>query len=90
MFDPDDPIIAAYRGIFPSLFKDASAMPPAMRKHVRYPELLINLQASVYGLYHMTNPEVFYNREDLWALATESATDQNGQQTTQPMEPNLY
>jgi uncharacterized membrane protein (UPF0182 family) len=89
VFDPTDPIIAAYRGIFPSLFKDASAMPPAMSKHVRYPELLINLQASVYGLYHMTNPEVFYNREDLWTVATESGTDQNGQQTTQPMEPNF-
>jgi uncharacterized membrane protein (UPF0182 family) len=89
VFDPDDPIIAAYRGIFPSLFKDASAMSPAMRKHVRYPELLLNLQASVYGLYHMTNPEVFYNREDLWTVATESGTDQRGQQTTQPMEPNF-
>ncbi|MGA2961072.1 MAG: UPF0182 family protein [Candidatus Korobacteraceae bacterium] len=89
VFDPDDPIIAAYRGIFPSLFKDASAMPPAMRKHVRYPELLLNLQASVYGLYHMTNPEVFYNREDLWTVATESATDQSGQQKTQSMEPNF-
>jgi hypothetical protein len=64
-------------------------MSPAMRKHVRYPELLLNLQASVYGLYHMTNPEVFYNREDLWTVATESGTDQRGQQTTQPMEPNF-
>jgi hypothetical protein len=43
----------------------------------------------VYGLYHMTNPEVFYNREDLWTVATESGTDQRGQQTTQPMEPNF-
>ena len=66
-----DPIIAAYRRIFPSLFKDAAAMPPALRKHVRYPELLLKLQAEVYGLYHMTNPEVFYNREDLWTVATE-------------------
>ena len=89
VFDTDDPIIAAYRGIFPSLFKDASAMSPAMRKHVRYPELLLNLQASVYSLYHMTNPEVFYNREDLWTLATEASTDQGGKQTTQPMEPNF-
>ena len=54
VFDPTDPIIAAYRGIFPSLFKDASAMPPAMRKHIRYPELLLKLQAAVYNLYHMT------------------------------------
>ena len=90
VFDSQDPIIAAYRGIFPSLFKDASAMPPAMRKHVRYPEPLLTLQASVYSLYHMTDPEVFYNREDLWALATASPrTDQRGQQTTQPMEPNF-
>src|SRR5712672_480343 len=48
VFDSEDPIIAAYRGIFPSLFKDASAMPPGMRKHVRYPELLLKLQAAVY------------------------------------------
>jgi hypothetical protein len=89
VFDTQDPILAAYRGIFPTLFKDASAMPPAMRKHVRYPEPLLALQASVYNLYHMTDPEVFYNREDLWAIATESSTDQRGQQTTQAMEPNF-
>ncbi len=71
VFDAQDPIIAAYRQIFPSLFKDASAMPAALRKHVRYPELLLKLQAAVYGLYHMTDPEVFYNREDLWTVASE-------------------
>ena len=37
-------------------------MPAGLRKHVRYPEMLLKLQAEVYGLYHMTNPEVFYNR----------------------------
>ena len=71
VFDAHDPIIAAYRAIFPGLFTDASAMPPALRKHVRYPELLLAVQAAVYGLYHMTNPDVFYNREDLWSVATE-------------------
>ncbi len=45
-----------------------------MRKHVRYPELLLQLQASVYGLYHMTDPGVFYNREDLWSVATEGGS----------------
>jgi uncharacterized membrane protein (UPF0182 family) len=63
-------------------------MPSWLRKHVRYPELLLSLQAEVYGLYHMTNPEVFYNREDLWTVATES-TAQSGEQTTQPMQPNF-
>ena len=89
VFDKDDPIIAAYRRIFPNLFKDAMVMPPDLRKHVRYPELLLKLQAAVYGLYHMTNPEVFYNREDLWTVASEVGMNASGEQATLPMEPNF-
>jgi len=89
VFDSEDPIIAAYRRIFPGLFKDASAMPPELRKHVRFPELLLKLQAEVYGLYHMTDPEVFYNREDLWTVATEVAMSEGGEQATQVMHPNF-
>jgi len=89
VFDAQDPIIAAYRRIFPALFKDAAAMPPDLRKHVRYPEMLLKLQASVYGLYHMTDPQVFYNREDLWTVASEVGMDESGQQKTQAMEPNF-
>jgi uncharacterized membrane protein (UPF0182 family) len=89
VFDTDDPIIATYRAIFPSLFKDASTMPAGLRKHVRYPEMLLKLQADVYGLYHMTDPEAFYNREDLWTVATEVGLSEGGQQTTQAMQPNF-
>jgi hypothetical protein len=89
VFDSEDPILAAYRGIFPSLFKDAAAMPAGLRKHVRYPELLLSVQAEVYGLYHMTNPEVFYNREDLWTVATETGMGEGGAQATQAMQPNF-
>jgi hypothetical protein len=89
VFDTEDPIIAAYRRIFPSLFKDAAMMPPGLRKHVRYPELLLKLQAEVYGLYHMTDPEVFYNREDLWTVATEVGMSEGGEQATQTMQPNF-
>jgi uncharacterized membrane protein (UPF0182 family) len=64
-------------------------MPAWLRKHVRYPELLLSLQAEVYGLYHMTNPEVFYNREDLWTVATETGMAAGGEQTTQAMQPNF-
>jgi uncharacterized protein len=85
VFDPKDPVITAYRAIFPDLFSDASAMPAALRKHVRYPELLLNVQAAVYSLYHMTNPDVFYNREDLWSVATEIVSTAQRQQV---MEPN--
>jgi uncharacterized protein len=89
VFDAEDPIIAAYRRIFPNLFKDAAMMPPGLRKHMRYPELLIKLQAEVYGLYHMTDPQAFYNREDLWTVATEVGLSEGGQQTTQAMQPNF-
>src|SRR5713101_1976120 len=89
VFDAEDPIIAAYRRIFPSLFKDAAMMPPGLRKHMRYPELLLKLQAEVYGLYHMTDPGAFYNREDLWTVASEVGMSEGGQQVTQAMQPNF-
>src|SRR5579863_2416248 len=89
VFDSGDPILATYRRVFPGLFKDASAMPPDLRKHVRYPEMLLRLQAEVYGLYHMTNPEVFYNREDLWTVANQVGMSEMGDQATQPMQPNF-
>jgi uncharacterized protein len=89
VFDSQDPVIAAYRQVFPSLFQDASAMPPTLRKHVRYPELLLKLQAAVYALYHMTDPEVFYNREDLWTVASEVGMSDSGEQRTLTMEPNF-
>jgi len=94
VFDAADPLIAAYRALFPALFTDAAAMPPDLRGHVRYPELLLSVQATVYGLYHMTDPDVFYNREDLWSVATElgpaEQPQQPGQQFSQPIsEPNF-
>ena len=87
--DNADPLIAAYRGLFPSLFKDLSAMPPELRQHMRYPELLLQLQAAVYGLYHMADPGAFYNREDLWAIATEGGINARREQGAQTMEPNF-
>ncbi len=89
VFDPQDPMITAYRRIFPALFKDAASMPPALRKHVRYPELLLKLQADAYAVYHMTDPQVFYNREDLWTVASEVGMDESGQQKTLAIEPNF-
>ncbi len=89
VFDSGDPVLATYRRIFPSLFKDAAAMPADLQRHVRYPEALLKLQSEVYGLYHMTNPEVFFNREDLWTVATETGSEGNGEQSAQEMQPNF-
>ena len=69
--DAADPIIATYRRIFPTLLKPLDAMPPDLQKHIRYPEDLFYIQALQYRAYHMTAPEVFYNREDLWQFPRE-------------------
>src|SRR5215469_8166357 len=89
VLDAEDPICAAYRQIFPTLFKDAASVPPGLRRHLRYPELLLKMQAAAFGLYHMTDPEVFYNREDLWTVASEVGLGESGEQVTQAMEPNF-
>ena len=89
VFDDQDPIVARYRTIFPSLFKDMAAMPADLRAHIRYPELMLEMQATVYGLYHMTSPDTFYNREDLWTIASEATVPQRRDQAAQTMEPNF-
>ncbi len=89
VFDSADPVLQTWQRIFPTLFRPSSEMPADLRQHVRYPETLLATQAQMYGLYHMTNPEVFFNREDLWTVATQSVSDENGEQTAQPMKPNF-
>ncbi len=67
--DDADPVIRAYARIFPSLFAgDLQAMPEDLRAHVRYPEGLFAAQARMFALYHMRDPQVFYNKEDLWSI----------------------
>jgi uncharacterized protein len=73
VFAPDDPIIAAYQRLFPDLFLPASAMPADLRKHARYPETLFRIQAEIYRTYHMTDPQAFYNKEDVWDLPMHSS-----------------
>ncbi|HSK09930.1 MAG TPA: UPF0182 family protein [Vicinamibacterales bacterium] len=89
VFDAADPIIAAYRGVFPTLFRDAGEMPEHLRAHVRYPELLLQVQAAAYSLYHMEDPDVFYNREDLWSVPSEVTSRDGREQGARPVEPNF-
>ncbi len=70
--DPDDPRVRTYQRIFPTLFQPLDAMPAGLRQHVRYPEDLFLVQAGMYRTYHMTDTEVFYNKEDLWSFPQES------------------
>ena len=87
VFDPKDPIISTYRAVFPSLFKDASAMPEDLRAHIRYPETLIRVQAEVYGLYHTQSAKVFFQREDVWSLASQIGIDEQNKKQAQPIDP---
>lgn len=89
VFDQDDPIIGAYRGMFPTLFADGSRMPADVRAHVRYPEMLLKVQATAFSLYHMRDPEMFYNREDLWSVASEVTLSEDREQVTRPLDPNF-
>jgi uncharacterized protein len=74
--DPGDPIVLTYQRIFPSLFQSMDSMPASLRRHIRYPEDLFVLQAGIYGTYHMQDPEVFYNKEDLWSFPKENRAGQ--------------
>ncbi|MBI2906167.1 MAG: UPF0182 family protein [Chloroflexi bacterium] len=80
--DPTDALAQTYGAIFPNFFAPISEMPNSLRSHLRYPEDLFSAQAEMYRTYHMRDPQVFYNREDLWALPIETVGAKE-----QPVEP---
>ena len=80
--DPRDPIILTYQKIFPKIFHGLEEMPPDLREHIRYPAALMSIQAQIYATYHMTDPQVFYNKEDLWRVPLRTAAG-----SAIPMEP---
>jgi uncharacterized membrane protein (UPF0182 family) len=82
IFEPEDPLVQVWDRVFPGLLKPREEMPEKLRAHVRYPEGFLLTQGLVYAKYHMTDPTVFYNQEDLWVRATEKYYTR-----VQPVEP---
>ncbi len=73
--DATDPVLRVYRAAFPSLFRPLDEMSPGLRQHLRYPQDLFQIQVDKFNTYHMTVPQVFYNREDVWASPYEKFGD---------------
>lgn len=71
LVDETDPFIQVYQTIFPDLFRPLAEMPASLRAHIRYPEDLFRWQTNQFLTYHMTEPQTFYNREDLWNIPNE-------------------
>jgi len=72
VMDPNDPVLAVYRRAFPAFSKTSSELSADLKAHLRYPEDLFSIQDRPYTTFHMTVPQVFYNREDLWVLPNET------------------
>jgi uncharacterized membrane protein (UPF0182 family) len=87
VFDKQDPIINAYQAVFPGLFEDSASMPADLRAHVRYPETLVRTQGEVYGLYHTQNPQVFFQREDVWNVANQIGVNSEGKKEARQIDP---
>src|SRR6202140_204491 len=85
IFDPSDPIIQSFEHLFPKLFLPASEMPADIRRHARYPEALFRAQAEAYRTFHMRDPQVFYNKEDIWDIAHNLFGQSAQPENVQPM-----
>lgn len=73
---PNDPIVRAYAGIFPTLFRPMSELPTGLRSHLRVPEEQFNVQTRVFGRYHVTNPEQFFRNDDQWTVPVGQTSEQ--------------
>lgn len=76
VMDPSDPVLAVYRRAFPHAFSDLAKLPEDLKRHLRYPDGLFTIQAEQYRFFHMTDPRVFYNQEDLWQFPVETYEDE--------------
>ncbi len=68
--DKNDPIAKMYDSMYPQLF-ETEELPDDLKQHIKYPETLFGIQSRVYGKYHISNPTVFYNKNDMWTIAKE-------------------
>ena len=84
IIDPKDPIIKAYQATFPSLFKPIDSMPSGLRDHLRVPVDLFDVQVEIYATYHITDPKVFFAREDVWAVPTAQTAPGSAPAPVQP------
>lgn len=80
--DPQDPVIRAYGQALPGLLRPLAEMPADLRAHIRYPAGLFAIQARMYATYHMQDPRVFYNKEDLWSIPRQA--DGRGERELEP------
>lgn len=69
--DETDPLIQSYAKVFPGLFLTLDEMPQSIREHLKYSTTLFEVQTEIYQRYHMKDPTVFYNKEDVWSIANE-------------------
>jgi len=83
IFDEEDPVVQTYDKIFSDLFTSKSKLTPGLMEHIRYPQDYFDMQTEVYRAYHVNNPDVFYNGEDIWDVANEKYMD-----GIQPIESN--
>jgi len=66
--DKEDPLIRTIDAIFPGTLQPLSGMPADLKKHIRYPLDIFDIQTQIYSTYHMEDPQSFYNREDQWEI----------------------
>lgn len=84
VMDETDPVVNSYRQLFPGLFKPATEMPATIRQHLRYPETMFHAQAETYRLFHMRDPQTFYNKEDVWDIGRNLYGNQNRPTAVEP------
>ncbi|MCX6704605.1 MAG: UPF0182 family protein, partial [Candidatus Woesebacteria bacterium] len=80
--DPKDPLIQTYQKIFPKVFSPLSEMPADLKEHLRYPEDIFTYQSTLYTIYHMDQPQIFYNKEDQWVIPLDTSSKETGEEKT--------
>lgn len=73
-FGQSDPVLNAWNKAFGGkLIKPASAIPPDLAQHFRYPEDQFKVQRELLTRFHVKDPSQFYSGQDFWQVPQDPA-----------------
>ena len=69
-----DPFISTIMKTYPTLFKNYNELSENIKKQMRYPQYLFDIQAKVLTTYHNSDVDNIYRADDRWEVAEVSGS----------------
>jgi uncharacterized membrane protein (UPF0182 family) len=67
-WDTKDPILATWMNAFPGIIQPKKDIPASLLPHLRYPEVLFEMQRQVLSQFHVLQAQEFFGGQNFWSV----------------------